>query len=343
METVGEIIFHRSNALNPILTTVAGTLQLSPGSEAFARIRLPNPALLLPGDRFIIRRFSPVVTIGGGIILDASPVPALKKITVDELLQHAASNDAEQMLVTRIARRSFQGLTIDEAVRETGWRGHAIESHLKAPLANGTVLRFKDLFIHAAAVNALRELLLAELAAFHKKNPLVPGIGKEELREKFALNAVVYSSVLDALMREKTIEVTGDLVRLRGHGVVMKDEEAESKKTIETAFAAAGLKVPSLPVVLAGLKIDRVRAQRIVTLLLRDKVLIKISEDLVFHHAALASLRAQMAQQKSRNPKMDVATFKELTGVSRKYAIPLLEYLDRERVTRRVGDVREIL
>ena len=123
----------------------------------------------------------------------------------------------------------------------------------------------------------------------------------------------------------------------------MKDEEAESKKRIEEAFAAAGLKVPALPEVIAGLKIDKGRAQKIVTLLLREKVLVKISDDLVFHRTALEGLRRQIAGFKAKAPKIDVGQFKDLTGVSRKYAIPLLEYLDRERVTKRVGDAREIL
>jgi len=139
------------------------------------------------------------------------------------------------------------------------------------------------------------------------------------------------------------IEVAGELVRLPGRGVVMKDEESEAKKTIETAFASAGLKVPAIKDVLAGLKVDKSRAQKIVTLLLREKLLIKISEELVFHHSALERLRREMASYKMKSPKIDVTRFKELTGVSRKYAIPLLEYLDRERVTRRVGDERVIL
>jgi selenocysteine-specific elongation factor len=137
--------------------------------------------------------------------------------------------------------------------------------------------------------------------------------------------------------------VAGDLVRIAGHGVVMKDEEAESKNKIEDAFSSAGLKVPALHEVIAGLKVDKVRAQKIVTLLLRDKVLVKISDELVFHRGALEALRRQLKAEKTKSPKMDVARFKNLTGVSRKYAIPLLEYLDRERVTRRVGDAREIL
>ena len=132
-------------------------------------------------------------------------------------------------------------------------------------------------------------------------------------------------------------------MRLAGRGVVMKDEEAESKKMIEDAFRSAGLKVPLVKDVLAGLKVDRARAQKIMTLLLREKVLVKISDDLVFHQTALADLRQRIVALKTASPRIDVGRFKELTGVSRKYAIPLLEYLDRERVTRRVGDERIIL
>jgi selenocysteine-specific elongation factor len=153
----------------------------------------------------------------------------------------------------------------------------------------------------------------------------------------------MFSAALNQLLSERKLDVTGEIVHRPGQGVVMKDEELESKKIIEAAFASAGLKVPFLKDVLAGLKVDKTRAQKIVTLMLRDKVLLKISEDLVFHRDSLDSLKKQVSALKKSKPKIDVAQFKDLTGVSRKYAIPLLEYLDRERVTRRVGDAREIL
>src|SRR5579862_3393630 len=189
----------------------------------------------------------------------------------------------------------------------------------------------------------LQEFIVTAVTDFHQKNPLVGGMAREALREQVKASPEVFTAALEILAREKYVEVSGDLVRLPGHGVVMKDEEAESKKKIEEAFANAGLKVPALHEVIAGLKVDKTRAQKIVTLLLRDKRLVKISDELVFHHSALQQLRRLVALQKTKSPKMDVAKFKELTGVSRKYAIPLLEYLDRERVTRRVGDAREIL
>ncbi|MFY9791977.1 MAG: SelB C-terminal domain-containing protein, partial [Candidatus Sulfotelmatobacter sp.] len=205
------------------------------------------------------------------------------------------------------------------------------------------ILRIEDLLIDSPAVFGLQRFMMSAVEDFQKKNPLVAGIAKEQLRDQVAASAEVFAAAVAMLVRDKKIEVLGDLVRLPGHGVVMKDEEAESKKKIESAFMTAGLNVPALHQVLAGLKIDKVRAQKIVTLLLRDKVLLKISDDLVFHRSALEELRRQVAAYKTKAPTIDVGKFKELTGVSRKYAIPLLEFLDRERVTKRVGDSRQIL
>ncbi|HYE25464.1 MAG TPA: SelB C-terminal domain-containing protein, partial [Clostridia bacterium] len=184
---------------------------------------------------------------------------------------------------------------------------------------------------------------LKTLDAFHGAHPLVAGIGKEELRNKLELNAEVFACVLASLTSEKKVQVSGEQVSLAGRGVTMRSDEADSKREIEQAFASAGLKVPALKDVLAGLKLDRTRAQQIVTLLLRDRTLVKLADDLVFHRDALDQLRQQVAALKASSPKIDVSRFKDLTGVSRKYAIPLLEYLDRERVTRRVGDERVIM
>jgi selenocysteine-specific elongation factor len=166
---------------------------------------------------------------------------------------------------------------------------------------------------------------------------------QDELQRALEMAPELFEAALARLVKNKKLELVNELVRLPGRGVVMKDEEAESKRRIEEAFATAGLKVPALHEVIAGLKIDKARAQKIVTLLLRDRALVKVSDELVFHRSALEQLRRDLAGYKMKSAKIDVAKFKELTGVSRKYAIPLLEYLDRERVTRRVGDVREIL
>jgi selenocysteine-specific elongation factor len=328
METVAEITLH-------------GVKQLTPGSDAFARLKFPEAALLLPGDRFILRQFSPVVTIGGGVVLDAAPIPRMADR--DSFLQVLERGDSEAMLTARIARRGYAGIAMSRLIAETGWSRESLESRLSQAVKAGRVLRIGDLFVDAPAMIGLQQLISSSVEAFHKKNSLVGGVAREELREQVKASAEIFAASLVRMARDKRIEVAGDLVRLPGHGVLMKDEEAESKKKIEEAFAGAGLKVPALNDVIAGLRVDRVRAQKIVTLLLRDKVLIKISDELVFHRSVLEELRRLLLAQKAKSPKMDVAKFKELTGVSRKYAIPLLEYLDREHVTRRVGDAREIL
>jgi selenocysteine-specific elongation factor len=208
-------------------------------------------------------------------------------------------------------------------------------------MASGAIVLLDDFFLDSGAVERMKLRLEKGVAEFHRQNPLVGGISKEALRGDTRL--AVFSAILAMLVNENKLVVSGDIVHLPGHGVVMKDEEAESKRIIENAFARAGLKVPALKDVLGGLKVDKVRAQKIVTLLLREKLLVKISEQLVFHREALEALRRSLATEKTRSPHIDVARFKDLTGVSRKYAIPLLEYLDREHVTKRVGEQRVIL
>jgi selenocysteine-specific elongation factor len=317
-----------------------GTTQLKPGAEAYAQLRFAEPLLLLPSDRFIVRQFSPVVTIGGGIVLDASPL--MRKQRAEEttaFLDILRNGSLEQVLAARVSRRGAKGLRLEDV---PGEMNILREAAAKLSPAAGLVWCDPVLVAPAAYANAKADALGA-VKQFQDANPLVSGMSQEELRDRINLGPEVFSSVLGKLAQEKKLELAGELVRLPGRGVAMKDEEAESKNLIEHAFVSAGLKVPSLKEVLAGLKVDKIRAQKIVTLLLREKVLIKISEDLVFHQSALMDLRRKIAALKSSAPKIDVARFKDLTGVSRKYAIPLLEYLDRERVTRRVGDERVIL
>ena len=319
---------------------------VKPGSSAYAQLRMAQAALLLPGDRFILRQFSPVVTIGGGYVLNAAmPIRKKKEVAFLKLLDGAGP---QHMLTARIARQSGEGRNVAQLVAETGWPSATILRHLNESLRGAQILQLGERFLHISAVEDLKGRIVGLVETFHKQNPLVTGLSKEQLREIAAIPAEVLAGLLDLLAKERKLETAGELVRLPGRGVVMKDDEAESKKIIEQAFASAGLQTPALNNVLAGLKVDKTRAYKIVTLMLRDKVLVKVSEELVFHQSALVELRKQLAAYKAKSTnagvaRIDVAKFKELTGVSRKYAIPLLEYLDREHVTRRVGDERIIL
>jgi selenocysteine-specific elongation factor len=334
--------FHSYTSESIATVVLYGQKQVGPGETAFAQLRLSEPALLLPGDRFIIRQFSPVITSGGGVVVENTPPKKVKDATdYAGFLKTLSEESQAGILRARVSASGAKGLSITEAVARTGWRTQEIVSRVSA---SPEIVRVGDIFVFKPALDLVRKDLISALEAFHKRNPLVAGMSKEELRGQFSEGAPeVFEAVFNEALQAKKIELAGELVRLAGRGVVMMDEEAESKKIIEAAFANAGLKVPALKDVLAGLKVDKARAQKIVTLLLRDKVLLKVSDDLVFHRDALMDLRKRMALEKAKSPKLDVARFKDLAGVTRKYAIPLLEYLDREHVTRRVGDERVIL
>ena len=321
-----------------------GAKQLQPGESGLARLKLDDALMLLPGDRFIVRQFSPVITIGGGVVLDA--LESARRTRADDRLAFVRALESagdSDLLLARVSRRGFDGLPLSEAVAETGWLPSRVNSLAAELVAARKVLRFGDVLVSAEVVANLRAKMQARVEAFHKANPLVAGISREELREKVGVGPEVYRGVEDALVREKMLVVAGELIHAAGRGVVLRDEEAESKKQIEAAFSSSGLKVPLLKDVLASLPIDQVRAQKIVTLLLRDRVLVKVGDDLVFHRDALEGLRKLVIAQKATTPKMNVVAFKDLLGVTRKYAIPLLEWLDSQRVTRRVGDERVIL
>jgi selenocysteine-specific elongation factor len=317
--------------------------QLQPGSDGFLQLQLANSLLLVPGDRFIIRQFSPVITIGGGVVLDASPARKAAAAERVIFLETLSSGGLASVVRVRTGRRAGQGITLAQLVAETGQAANKVEAAIKELTSAGAIVQHRDWVVDARALGAAVESLRQTVSKFHAKNPLVPGISKDALREHAALSAIAFEAALSAALAAKQVALTQDLVHLPGRGVEMKDEEAESRKTIEQAFQSAGLQVPALQSVLSGLKIDKGRAQKIVTLLLREKLLIKVSDDLVFHRSVLDQLRTSLAAQRAKNPKINVAAFKDLTGVSRKYAIPLLEYLDRERVTKRIGDERVIL
>ena len=324
--------------------TLLSGKQLLPGESGFARLKLDRPVLLFPGDRFIIRQYSPVITMGGGRVLDAGePKIRIERHERLPFLQAVANATPAEALLARINRRWSFGLSVADAVAETGWLPARIQQLAMELKQLGLIAIFGNVLITSHWLERVRSDVLAMVGIFHDANPLQQGINKEQPRETLHMHSELFNGVVSSLVREKKLEADGELLRLPGRGVVLRDEEAESKAQIEQAFARAGLKVPLLKEVLASLPVDNTRAQKIVTLLLRDRVLVKLADDLVFHRDALDALRRQVIATKAKTPKLSVPQFKDLFGITRKYAIPLLEYLDRERVTRRVGDERIIL
>jgi selenocysteine-specific elongation factor len=185
-----------------------------------------------------------------------------------------------------------------------------------------------------------RALLSETVRDFHRANPLLPGMGKEDLRSRVLPGAPAF--LLDALLAaDARLVAEGDTVRAREHSVALRQDEEQAREAIERAFEKAGLATPALSEVLAGSGVEPARARSLLAILLREKRLVRVGDDLVFHRSAIEGLHAMLAGRKPCS--FSVGEFKDWTGISRKYAIPLLELLDRERITRREGDRRVIL
>jgi len=336
LETIGEIYLLENR-------------ELAPGGKALAQIRLEDEAVLVRGDRFIVRQFSPVVTIGGGTVLD----PQARRFTAKDAgraqFLETLENGAREEILRAMAERNVLGITAGEIIARTGWVEAEIQSAARTlaekqgirivsrePLALLSERRFSD----------IAKQLLARVERFHKENPLLPGITREELRANLGrrVRPEAFSAAVQLLTEERKLAMQGEFVKKAGAEITLAPEEIRAKEQIREAFAKAGLAVPSVKEVLAQLKIETPRAEKLLQILLREKVLVRVSADLIFHQGALERLASLLAgYKKSKGERIGVPAFKELTGVTRKYAIPLLEHLDRQRLTRRAGDERVIL
>jgi selenocysteine-specific elongation factor len=305
--------------------------------------------LLQPGDRFIVRQFSPVVTIGGGEVLDClARRPTVRDSGRPAFLEIMERGKRDEVLVA-MTERAVMGLEFDEIVARTAWfekevrevaQRPNVSEKIKIVSADPLILLGRKVF------DEVRRKTGERVERFHKENPLSPGIAREDLRASLGkrVRAETFRTALEELASEKKLDVQGELVKRAGSQIALQPEEAQAKGEIEKAFADSGLAVPSVKEVLAKLSVEAKRAEKLLQILLREKSLVRVSLELIFHRDALAHLKERLATyKKTKGERISVPGFKDLTGISRKYAIPLLEYLDRERVTRRAGDERVIL
>ena len=326
--------------------------KMEPGASAYVQFRLRDPMLLLPGDRFIIRQVSPVITIGGGRVLENwVPRHSLRRMVREneaKSLRVIENGTRENILETLLSRSPGGCLDANELIARRGWLlaecRQTAQQLQKAGKAS--VLSEKPLLVaEEVRLEKLRRRTVEALEKFHKQNPLLPGMSREALRTK--LFARAHPAFTEAVLKKLTdlgkIVMAGELVKLGGHKIVLKDEEQQAKQQIARAFERAGLMVPAVKEVLGKLPVERQRAERILRILLQEKRLVRVSEDLVFHADAIRKLRQTLARYKTTSDRINIGTFKGLARISRKYAIPLLEYLDREHVTRRAGDERILL
>lgn len=331
-----------------------GQNELAPGAACFAQLRLESPTPALPGDHFIVRSYSPTVTIGGGMIVDALPSKHRLREgaqVVAQLEKLAAADEIERiaLLVEMAAER---GMNYAELAARSGSTDETIKRATDNLVKSRRLVTASNnplLLLARAQFDDLGKQVRAMLKAFHQRSPLESGMGREELREKiFAkLPPEIFRAVIAQLTERGEVIAEKDLLRLATHRVALSAEEQAAKDHLAEIYQRAGLQPISLEEAMAQagsqFGIDKARAQRFAQMLVNGGDLIKIA-DLVFHRSAIETLRETLQRFKAEHgAKLDVGSFKDLTGVSRKYAIPLLEYLDRQRVTRRVGDTREIL
>jgi selenocysteine-specific elongation factor len=321
------------------------------GGQAYVRIRLESPAVLSRGDRFILRAYSPPVTVAGGRVLDPHPARGpIRTPSGRDRFEHldpgdAGGEPAEDRAVTVMVRdRGVNGLRTSALVSRAGIDPDAMDRVIDRLARAGAAVRAGDLLLSPALLDELARDVLTRLGDHHRAEPLSEGMPREEVRERGFARAGedVFEAVLSGLRQAGKV-VGRERLALASHRVSLTPEEEQAREVTELAFRAAGLKPPDPRDVAQAHGISSAVMDRITRLLVRQKVLARL-ETMLFHQHALDELKQDIAALKAAAPDaragIDVGTFKERYGVSRKYAIPLLEYLDRERVTRRVGDAR---
>ena len=331
-----------------------GQPELPPGSSCFAQLRLEAPVLGLPRDHFIVRSYSPTVTVGGGTIVDAAPLKhrARDHARVIAQLEKLAAADDQEMIGLLVEMAGEQGMSQADLAARGGLPDAVIDRAAQALTKSRRLIAASNqpwLLIARTAFDDLAKEVRGLLKVFHQRSPLEAGLGREEIRERLfsTLPPEIFRAVINHLIERQEAVAERDLLRLSTHRIALSSEEQAAKDRLAEIFARAALQPISLEeaVAQAGAQsgIDLARAQRFAQMLINSGELVRVAE-LVFHRNALEALRGTLLEfKKSNGPRLDVGAFKDLTGVSRKYAIPLLEYLDRQRVTRRIGEAREIM
>lgn len=325
--------------------SLLGTDLLKPGESCYAQLRLQNPIHALFGDRFILRKHSPLQTIGGGIILDHFPA------------RRVSAGDAKTIERLKTLETADLNERLAAAVQWKGPAG-ADETYLKAKLG----MKPEDLqqLQHPSVKFLRRQPLLAinidseaelirkitiAVKNFHENNALQFGIPKEELRSRFgkSVPADVFAAVLEHALERKQLQIQKELVAVFGRKVALDQQQEALSSRIEEFLKSAGLDTPGLEDLAKQLNQSQQTTRNILYLLVREHKAVKITDDYFLHGQAWEELKQKIRDLKSRQKSFSVPDFKALFGISRKYAIPLLESLDREGVTRRSGNERIIL
>jgi selenocysteine-specific elongation factor len=325
--------------------------EIKPGKDGLAQIRFESPIVGVLGDRFILRSYSPQVTLGGGKILEpfAGKHRARDLPDVRAALRVLETGSQSEVVNSFVAHAGKHGASPEELAARTAWRPEVIDRTISDAIASGDSRRVERSLMSRQAFDHLSNAIHKEIKAHHQREPLSRGLPKEVVRERFFARTSpdLFRGLINELEKSGAFVTEKDILRLAEHAVELSPQDAQRRDTLEQIYRQAGLAAPALSEAFtrAGLNASDQHGRKILQLLIDAGTLVKVHGDMFFHREALDNLVQHLrVYASSRTDRMiDVAAFKELTGISRKYAIPLLEHLDRQRVTRREGDRRVIL
>ena len=320
-----------------------------PGGRGIVQLRLEEPLTALPGDRFIIRSYSPQITIGGGMILDALPEKhRIRDWGARRLLLQLEEADAGERVALFIEMAGTRGATGPEVASRTGSTDSQLEALTRELIRTGRAIDVASaplLLISQNSYRTLSERVTGLLSEHHRREPLSLGVSREEVRDRIfgQVRPEIFRSVIARLVNEGKIIAERDALKLSSHQPALTSLDEAAKRALESWLKATGLQAGTLEEAAAATGTKMELARKLYNLLTAEQRVVRIG-DFVFHIDSIEDLKKRIRARKQTNPRIDVAVFKELTGgLTRKHAIPLLEYLDREHVTRRVGNEREIL
>jgi selenocysteine-specific elongation factor len=317
---------------------------LSRGETCFAQFRLQKPLVFVARDRFVIRSYSPIRTIGGGSILN--PLPSKKKQFSEEALTELSvlSQGSDKDIVEQHIKSSrFMGLDVNQLCILSNLGRADVEKIMEGLLGEKAIFRFdaeKGLFIHIDYYSKAREQIRAALNDYHRRFPLKQGMVKEELKSRLSLviRERLFNQILDVLVKEGVIAREKDIIRLQNHKIELFQDQQQVLGRIEQIYKKHGLEPPYFK----DLDQDIIEkgGRDLLEVMVKDLTLVKVKEDLYFHRTAIAGLEERLVRFLEEKGEITTPELKELTGVSRKYMIPLIEYFDKIQVTVRVGDTR---
>lgn len=344
-----KIRFHTGTAEHIATVVLLDGEEVTPGHQAFAQIRLDHPIAALRGDRFVMRSYSPIQTIGGGTILHPLPIKhkGHHKVEAARGLEVLLKGDDPSIILWHTKDASWQGLTEDQLRLRANVPPKVLEKSLQQFVSQKQVILYDKenrRLLHVDALEELKRMILSSLADYHQRFPLKTGMPKEELAAQLPepVEVKLYNYVLRQLVEEGQIAQEMEWVRLLSHKIDLTKDEEVMRQKIEKAYRDSGLQPPFFREVAAKLQGTPRQHQDVLEWMVSQGILIKVKEDIYFHAPALNELQQRLVAFLREHGEISTPQFKEMTQVSRKYTIPLLEYFDTQRVTIRIGDSRRL-